>query len=299
MDKKWKMVVMVWGWAAVASARAADVTVSWSANAESDLAGYRLYYGGSSLLSMTPAQAMASTSVTKVDVIGARSRLVTGLAAGGSFFFRVTALNAAGEESAFSTNPPEISTSIPSAPPVPGGLTAAAVAPGQIRLTWTDVAGETGYQLQWSLSPSFSAPVAVVRAANVTSYDHTSLPAGTLYYYRVLARNASGDSAYSPSVTARTLDGDAPQPQGYAAVDPEVRLLSPRSPDGRNDSVVFDSQAREVLILRGDGREVAALESASWGGLDGRGRPLPSGVYIARITAKDGSVAYQKILLMR
>ncbi len=78
-------------------AYAGDVTLQWDPNPETDLAGYKVYYG------------TASRSYTAPISLGLQSSYtVTGLAAG-TYYFSVTAFNQDGLESAFSN---EVSTTI-------------------------------------------------------------------------------------------------------------------------------------------------------------------------------------------
>ena len=77
---------------------AADVTLQWDPNSESDLAGYKIYFGTASGVYGTPITIGTQTSVT-----------VTGLAPG-TYFFAVTAFTTAGLESGFSN---EVSKTIP------------------------------------------------------------------------------------------------------------------------------------------------------------------------------------------
>jgi hypothetical protein len=72
-------------------ARAGQVTLSWDANTEPDLAGYKIHYGTSS----------RSYSV-HIDVQNVRSYTVTGLTDGQTYYFASTAYNASGDESAYS-----------------------------------------------------------------------------------------------------------------------------------------------------------------------------------------------------
>jgi hypothetical protein len=97
------------------SARAATVTLDWEAvtrNADAtpiaDLAGYRVFLATYSLQSMTTGQAMASGTVTKVAAGNALTRAVT-LNEGTTYYFRLTALDNAGNQSGFSELPAEVS----------------------------------------------------------------------------------------------------------------------------------------------------------------------------------------------
>lgn len=81
---------------------AGSVIVSWDANRESDLSGYKIYYG------------TASRSYREVlDVGSVTSRRITGLQAGLRYFFAVTAYDFSSNESAFSE---EVNIVIPDTP---------------------------------------------------------------------------------------------------------------------------------------------------------------------------------------
>ena len=77
------------------------------------------------------------------------------------------------------------------------GLTATQIAKNQISLRWTDVSGnEAGFKIERSTNNATWAQVATV-GANVTTYRDAGLKQNTRYYYRVLAYNSAGNSAYS------------------------------------------------------------------------------------------------------
>ena len=69
---------------------AADVALAWNANTESNLAGYRIYYGTSS--------GNLSSSVNAGNVT---TYTVTGLPLGATYFFAATAYNTSGERKRF------------------------------------------------------------------------------------------------------------------------------------------------------------------------------------------------------
>ena len=89
---------------------AGNVTVSWDANSESDLAGYKIYYG------------TASGNYDKVVNVGnTSSQKIENLTDGQTYYFVVTAFDASGNESDFSAEvnivvqPPQ-DTEAPKAP---------------------------------------------------------------------------------------------------------------------------------------------------------------------------------------
>ena len=73
------------------NALAAQATLAWDPNTESDLAGYRIHYG------------TASGSYTvHTDVHNVTTYTVTGLTAGQTYYFAATAYDASGNESGYS-----------------------------------------------------------------------------------------------------------------------------------------------------------------------------------------------------
>ncbi len=72
------------------TARAADITLLWDANSETNLSGYKVYYGTASRTYLAPIVLGKQTSYT-----------ITGLAAG-TYYFAVTAFDTTGSESDFS-----------------------------------------------------------------------------------------------------------------------------------------------------------------------------------------------------
>jgi hypothetical protein len=93
------------------------------------------------------------------------------------------------------------------APPLPTGgltqlatptLTATVAGSTQINLSWTNVANESSYKLEWSPNGTSGwTQIGGTIAANTTTYNHTGLTASTHYYYRV---SAIGDGVtYSDS----------------------------------------------------------------------------------------------------
>jgi transcriptional regulator CtsR len=126
----------------------------------------------------------------------------TGLMAGTTYYYRVLAQNAAGR-SAYSNEAYAATSGI--VPFAPSSLTATAASSSQINLTWRDNStNEGGFMIERKTGVSGTwAPIINV-GINVTSYSSTGLMAGTTYYYRVLAQNAAGRSAYSNEASAAT-----------------------------------------------------------------------------------------------
>ncbi|MCM3749887.1 fibronectin type III domain-containing protein [Paenibacillus pasadenensis] len=181
-----------------AAAGNGQVTLNWTPNPESNIAGFNVYRDGVKLNS---------------SLITAASYTSTGLSNGTSYSFQVSAVNTGGAESAKSsavTAAPQVP--VPTAPAAPAGLTAAAGS-GQVTLNWTpnsesNLAGYNVYRNGVKLNTS------LISAA---SYTSTGLTNGTSYSFQVSAVNASSlESAKSSpvnamptAVTSITIDGSA------------------------------------------------------------------------------------------
>jgi hypothetical protein len=104
-----------------------------------------------------------------------------------------------------------------SAPAAPGNLTATAVSSSGINLTWTDNVTNANAMLVENSTNNINFTQIASLAGTATSYSSTGLTAGTLYYYRVRAQNASGTTAYSNTASATTSGGAVPAAPGNVA----------------------------------------------------------------------------------
>lgn len=122
----------------------------------------------------------------------------TGLTGGTAYYYRVRAVNAGGNSLA---GEPKVGLTIPLATVL--GVTT--VSGSQLKLTWTNVAGESGYHIERSADGVNDWSLITTAAANVVTYTDTSLTNDTVYYYRVTAINNSGSAAASAVMNRRTL----------------------------------------------------------------------------------------------
>ena len=132
----------------------------------------------------------------------------TGLDGSTAYYYKTRGYNGAGNSgysntaSATTLNPPE-------PPSTPQNLTATAYSDSQIDLSWSDNSNETGYRIERSLDQSSWVEITIL-ATNVTTYNDSGLNGNTIYYYKVRAYNEAGDSSYSNTASATTLNPPVP-----------------------------------------------------------------------------------------
>ena len=188
--------------APVSGVGSGEVRLSWSAPASN---------GGSPLTDYVIERSPAGGSVWTVVADGvstSTSHLVSGLANGTAYQFRVSARNVVGD------GPPSVAvTATPRTVPTAPRSLAAAVAPtsgigsGQVRLTWTAPSSTGGsaltdYVVQRSANGTSGWTTISDGVHSTTGYTVTGLPNGTRYYFRVLAKNAVGTGPASNVVNA-------------------------------------------------------------------------------------------------
>ena len=204
-----------------------QIALSWTDNANNE-SGFQVQRSNNGV------------SFTSIATLGANVTIYTdnGRTAATTYYYRVAAFNASGNSAASNVasattlpsstptptpgstptptpgatptstptpTPAATPTPTPGQPPsAPTNLGAVALSSSQIGLSWTDNANnETGFQIQRSNNGVSFTLIASV-GANVTAYTNNGLTAGTTYYYRVRAFNASGNSAVSNVASATT-----------------------------------------------------------------------------------------------
>jgi titin len=177
-----------------AAASAASISISWTA--VTGAANYKVYFAESS----DGAKTLAGT------VTGATNYSHTGLSPNTAYYYYVAAANASGE-SDFSARVSAITK-----PPVPTGVTAAAVSASDIQITWHTAAGAASYKVYVAASSTGAKSLAGTTAE--TSFVHTGRQAGTAYYYFVVTVIGGNESDYSAAASAIMAP---PAPTGVTA----------------------------------------------------------------------------------
>ncbi|MDX2247318.1 MAG: endonuclease [Bacteroidia bacterium] len=92
-----------------------------------------------------------------------------------------------------------------SAPSAPTNLAVSAGATS-LTLSWTDAAGETGYEV-YNSTDNVNFSLLTTLSSNAVSYTHTGLSVGTTYYYYLVAFNGTGSSPNSVTVSGTPTGG--------------------------------------------------------------------------------------------
>ena len=175
-----------------------------------DITGYRIEV---STDNSTWSDLVANTNSTTI------SYSHTGLAAGSSGHYRVSAINSAGIGPA--SNIATATTDPPDPPGPPTGLTATANGQTKIDLSWNAPSNDggadvTGYRIEVSPDGSSWSDLVANTSSATTSYSHTGLTAETTRHYRVSAINSAGTGTASNVANATTEA--APEPEESEAV---------------------------------------------------------------------------------
>jgi hypothetical protein len=174
-----------------------QINLTWSDNSANEI-GFKI----------ERCQGANCTSFNQVGTVGTNvtSYPNTGLTANMTYTYRVQAYNAAGN-SDYSSTARATTLAPPQPPAAPGALKATPLSKNQMRLSWSDnSANESGFKVErckGSTCTNFSQIASV--APNISTYTNSGLARGTTYSYRVRAYNASGNSAYSDTARATTL----------------------------------------------------------------------------------------------
>src|SRR5262249_52821170 len=179
-----------------------SVSLAWSAPSSN---------GGSAITNYKVYRSTASGTETLLTTLGnVTSFTDTGLAAGVTYYYQVTAVNAPGESARSNemSAPPTAAATAPGAPPPTGATRGNTTA----SLAWTAPTSNggspiTGYRVYRSTSSGTETLLTTL--GNVTSFTDTGRTNGVIYFYKVSAVNAVGEGILSNelSATPATIPG--------------------------------------------------------------------------------------------
>jgi alpha-tubulin suppressor-like RCC1 family protein/fibronectin type 3 domain-containing protein len=167
---------------------AGQISLAWTASAGST--SYTVKYGTS-----------PGNYTTTVSTSAASPQTVSGLAAGTSYYFRVSAVNSNGtlDSTSEQTYSPYASPAAPSALTLTG-------TPGNVALSWTasPAAGSITYSVLRS-TVSGGPYTTLSSTVSGTTYNDPTVADGTTYYYVVNATNVAGTSSNTAEGSIRTI----------------------------------------------------------------------------------------------
>ena len=207
-----------------ATAGNAQVSLAWTAPSSdggSAITGYRVYRG------TAPNPTVALTP----DLGVVTSFLDSGRTNGQIYYYKVTALNAIGESVA--SNEANATPSAPAtAPSAPQSLQATA-GNAQVSLAWTAPSSNggsaiTGYRVYRGTAPNPTVALTPDLGV-VTSFLDTGRTNGQIYYYKVTALNAIGESVASNEANATPSDLVLPSSRSRSST-PSTEPTRTRSP---------------------------------------------------------------------
>ncbi|MCD4690832.1 S8 family serine peptidase, partial [bacterium] len=195
------------GLSAVPGSGEGEIDIDWNDNGEGDFDHYRVERADS------PSFSGASSFTTATSEYAD-----SGLTLGDTYYYRVYAVDAGGNESGASSTDSAVATDL--APAAPTGLTAVSgPGEGEILVSWSANTEPDldRYRLERSTAPDFE-PGSEPFEEFAVFFQDTGLIPGELYYYRVYAIDAGGnESAPSTVESAIALDLDPAAPIGLAA----------------------------------------------------------------------------------
>jgi chitodextrinase len=242
-----------------------QVNLSWNASTDNvGVTGYYVY------LNDQPLATTASTSFSH-----------TGLTAGNTYHYRVSAYDALPNHSAWTATVPATTTIADTqAPSVPTGLMANAVSGTQVNLAWsasTDNVGVTGYYVYLNDQP--------LTTTTGTSFSHTGLAASSSYNYRVSAYDAvPNHSAWTATVSATTRD----------TVAPVVGITSPAANANLKGTLTIAASAADNIGVVGvqfqyNGANLGAEDTSAPYAVTAYTTSVPNGRYTLTAVARDAA----------
>ncbi|WP_051010709.1 BspA family leucine-rich repeat surface protein [Salinibacter ruber] len=249
-------------------AEAGGIALSWVASDSADVEKYLLHRDTAPIDSSAGPEGIAP-----LDSVGAgtTSYSDTTGAVGTEYYYRVTAVDAAANESGFSreaTATPEDVTP----PPVPTGL--AATAGGrQVGLSWAPGTGGglAGYRLYRSARglPGTSGAPLSERLITGSTFTDTTAEVGTAYRYAVTSVDTAGNESGLSGVASAYLQPEAVEASvartfGEASGPGDYRLVAlPGAPDTSLAASVSGEAGAEWQAYREAGEELRRYQSSA------------------------------------
>lgn len=216
-----------------AFAEDSQVSLSWTANTETDLSGYFVSY-------------MPSGGSWHHYWVTTNSATITDLTNGTTYMFKVQAVNTSDQTSSYSNTVTATPTASSPHPAKPTGLTVIDVSSTGISLVWNanQESDLKGYYLYYKPTGgtwgSFFDEASSDWSPNASIGN---LPSGTTYYFKVQAINKSGQtSEFSDTVTATTYAD--PVTKYTIIIDGNISVFTVGSSEYRYNNQIFNMNVK-------------------------------------------------------
>jgi regulation of enolase protein 1 (concanavalin A-like superfamily) len=195
----------------LASPSGSAINLSWTKNTEGNIAGYRVYRSDSATGTFTLLNTTLLNTPNYTDIT----------APSGTSFYRVTAVDLNGNESAFVAGSATISGgTTPTTVTAPSGLNFTSVTSSEIDLAWTDNSNnETGFLIMRKTGATGTYSTIFTTSANAITYADTTVQAGQTYFYEVVATNGATNSTPSNESSATAPSGTTTTTNVFASND--------------------------------------------------------------------------------
>jgi hypothetical protein len=183
---------------------AGSATVNWNANTESDLAGYKIYYGTSARTGTDPKVCGLCGYANTINAGNVLTYALNNLTDGVTYYFSVSALDTSNNESTFSA---EVSKALPLALPLISNLVGSGTTQNSIQISWNTNIPTNG-QVFYGLTASYVLSSSLLDNTTKTTIHSTtlsSLSPSTLYHFKVTSIDASNNPVSSSDFTFTTL----------------------------------------------------------------------------------------------
>ncbi len=213
-----------------------EIDLQWTGSTDNvGVTGYNIYRGGSRV------------GVVSGDALAYQD---TSVQPSTSYTYTVTAVDAAGNESAAS-NTASATTPATSGPAAPTNLTGTAVSGSEVDLSWTPSTSPTvtGYNIY--RGPHGSA-LAKISSSAASSFQDTTVAPGTTYDYAVTAVDTGGvESAKSNTVAVTTPGGAGPKTFTFSSAgDATIDATSAGTNAGADTKLVVDNSPVDDFMIK-------------------------------------------------
>jgi fibronectin type 3 domain-containing protein len=233
-----------------------NVAVDWDDNTEIDLAGYNIY---ASTAALGPFTKLNTTTLLPVS-----SYQHNAATPGNTWYYRVSAVDAALNESAFLTGNLAVVTPDVTAPAIPATPVASDIGSG-ISIDWVsnteaDLAGYNTYRSD----DAFAAALNGITLLTASNYTDTTAVIGTPYSYKVDAKDTTGNTS-SKSGASNTVTRTSPNTLDLTPyIKAGVMAPCPVHARGVSNAFLNPNYVSTGVVLINEGSDFPPLSNGSY-----------------------------------